>query len=205
MISSSRTKAPTSLPIPIIQSSKARNTKRGGVVSSCTPPKSNSLTSVKSFDYYYKDNVSASSGQSTPTKQQHVFDLDDDYCVISCKDITSYLTSSRVHLVNGLNVDSSVTNCNQYFVLCDCPKIKTPSNYLSYSLLETKKGVLAFTQQDYAVVMKEQLALPYHIVQVTKEELIAYTNALKAQAIVLYNSYTDMDIKASYFLYFLLE
>lgn len=207
MFTSSRTKTTSSTPIPI-KSNKARNgqitSSKRTLVSSCTPPKSGSLSSVKSFEYYYKENVSASS-QSTPTKQHHAFDFDEDYCVVSCKDITSYLSSIRVHLVNGLNVDTSVMDCDKYFVLCDCPRIKTPSNFLSYSLLETKKGVLAFTNKQYADVMKEHLSLSHHIVEMTKNELVSYSNALKSHAVVLYNSYTDMDVKASYFLYFLLE
>jgi hypothetical protein len=199
------TRTPTTLPIPIAQTSKVR---RNVVNTSCTPPKSSSVTSnAKSFEYYYQERHGSVSTSSTPTKAT-MFSMDDDedkdVCVVSCTDITRYLTSSRVHLVNGLNVDKSMMGGDIYFVLCDCPKIKTPDNYLTYSLLETKKGVLAFTAKEYAKVMKEQLSLDYHIVKVTKDELASYTEALKTNAIVLYNSYTDMDVKTSYFLYFLL-
>lgn len=203
MLTSSRTTPSASLPIPI-QSNKVRNryTSKKSLVGSCTPPKSNSMNS---FDFYYNDSVSSSSFQSSANKYPYVEDLDEDYCVVSCKDITSYLTYSRVHLVNGLNVDNTVKDYEEYYVLCDCPKIKTPSNYLSYSLLETKKGVLAFTSKEHISVLKDQLDISYHVVEMTKNELMAYTFALKSNAIVLYNSYTDMDVKTSYFLYYLLE
>lgn len=218
---SSRTQSKTSSPIPILPKCKGKGNGRRSVPSSIgTPPKSSSLSvsnGKSSFEYYYQERRGSVSTSSTPTKASMLsidtYDLEDrdgeddeheDFCLVSCNDVTQYLTSSRVHLVNGLNVDISVIHSNVFYVLCDCPKIKTPSNYLSYSLLETKKGVLAFTTELYATVLKEHLSLNYYIVKVTKDDLIYYTEALKTNATVLYNSYTDIDVKSSYFLYFMM-
>jgi hypothetical protein len=202
MFTRTQSKIPTTLPIPIAQNNKVR---RNVMSTSCTPPKSSNVivtSNAKSFEYYYQER----SGSVSTSSMFGIMDDDEDkdVCIVSCSDITPYLTASRVHLVNGLNVDQSVMKGDIYFVLCDCPEIKTSDNYLSYSLLETKKGVLAFTTEDYAKVMKEHLSLDYHIVSVTKNELVSYTKALNTNAIVLYNSYTDVDVRTSYFLYFLL-
>lgn len=222
---SSRTQSKTSSPIPILPKGKGRRNVPSSIG---TPPKSSSLSVTSngkssfgksSFEYYYQEQHGSQSTSSTPTRASMLsidtYDLDDrdryeqedeqdDFCLVSCNDVTQYLTSSRVHLVNGLNVDNSVTQSDVFYVLCDCPKIKTPTNYLSYSLLETKKGVLAFTTELYATVLKEHLSLNYYIVKMTKDELIYYTEALKTNAAILYNSYTDIDVKSSYFLYFMM-
>lgn len=206
----------TSSPIPIVPKGKGRRNVPSSIG---TPPKSNSLSVTSngksSFEYYYQEQRGSISTSSTPTRASMLSidthnledgedDEHEDYCLVSCNDVTQYLTSSRVHLVNGLNVDNSIKHSDVFYVLCDCPKIKTPINYLSYSLLETKKGVLAFTTELYATVLKEHLSLNYYIVKVTKDDLIHYAKALKTNAAILYNSYTDIDVKSSYFLYFMM-
>lgn len=198
-VSTSRTTA-SSLPIPIIHHKGRNGRSHNRGVSNSPSVRSYEMIKIQPSSPLNSFN---SSSQISPISQ--VYDMDDDYCVISCNDISTYISSCRVHLVDGLNVDEMVKNSDKYYVLCDCPKIKTPSNCLSYSLLETKKGVLAFTNKTHAMVLKEHLQLNYHVVEMTKDDFTAYNEAMKTNAIVLYNSYTDVELKASYFLYYTLD
>lgn len=203
-VSTTRTTT-SSLPIPIIQN-KTRN-GRGQIHNRgfSSSPSVRSYELVKMHSSSPLNSFDTSSHISHVSSFNHIYDMDDDYCVISCNDISAYTSSCRVHLVDGLNVDKKIKDCDKYYVLCDCPKIKTPFNHLSYSLLETKKGILAFTNKSHAMVLKEHLQLDYHVVEMTKDDFTAYNVAMKTNAIVLYNSYTDVEIKASYFLYYTLE
>jgi len=108
----------------------------------------------------------------------------------------------HVHLVNGMNVDNAITDRDTFYVFCDCPKIKNISNRLSYSLLETKRGLLAFSNKDHMQVLKDYLKLPHYIVEINKNDLLGYACDNKSSVLVLYNSYTDLETKSSYFLYF---
>lgn len=148
------------------------------------------------------DVVSASAPAQVAAHE--LIDYDDELCTISCSDIRAYFNKGRVHLVNSMVIPTESQKKDTFYVLCDCPKIKTPHNYLSYSLLESKKGVLVFTDKCHASALKKDLELQYHIVEVTKSDLLKYTSATKSSAIVLYNSYSDIETKTSYFMYFVL-
>lgn len=165
--------------------------------------------SPKNFSSSPLDKISCDVVSASAPTHSHVaahdiadYDNDDDLCIVSCVDMKSYFSKGRVHLVNSLVVPTESKKKGTFFVLCDCPKIKTPHNYLSYSLLESKKGVLVFTDKNHASILKDKLDLPYHIVELTKSDVVGYTSATKSSAIVLYNSYCDTETKTSYFLYF---
>jgi hypothetical protein len=109
------------------------------------------------------------------------------------------------HLVNGLNVSSEVLNNSSLFVFCDCPKIKDVYNILSYHILESKKGILAFTTKQHIESLKRDLNISFNIVEIQKEDLIYYNQSTKTKSIVIYNSYSDTDTKSSYYLYYNIE
>lgn len=127
------------------------------------------------------------------------------WCVDNpCCDINTFFARYRIHLVDGLNVDTQLQKTQTCYVLCDCPKIKSSTNHLSYSLLESKKGVIGFINKDHALVLKERLNLQYHVVEIQMPTLLKYAQSIHTSVIVLYNSYTDIDTRFSYFLYFTL-
>lgn len=127
---------------------------------------------------------------------------DNDFYAQSCPLSTHIKNISSVHLVNGLNIDKNIVQTDYLYVLCDSPKIKDISNTLSYHILDSRKGILAFTTQEHISILKEYLHLPYHIVKIKQNDLITYNKLTKTSSIVLYNSYTDVETKSSYFLYF---
>ena len=130
---------------------------------------------------------------------------DNDFYAQSCPLSTNIKNISSVHLVNGLNIDKSVVQTEDLYVLCDSPKIKDISNTLSYHILDSKKGVLAFTNEEHIQVLREYLHLPYHIVKIKRKDLLTHNKLTKTSSIVLYNSYSDVESKSSYFLYFELD
>lgn len=127
---------------------------------------------------------------------------ENDFYSQSCPISTNLKTISSFHLVNGLNVDKQIIQSEDLYVLCDSPKIKDISNTLSYHILDSRKGILAFTNEEHIQVLREYLHLPYHVVKIKKKDLIYYNQLTKTSTIVLYNSYTDVESKSSYFLYF---
>ena len=127
---------------------------------------------------------------------------DNDFYAQSCPLSTSIKNISSVHLVNVLNIDKSIVETEYVYVLCDTPKIKDISNSLSYHILDSRKGILAFTTQEHINILREYLHLPYHVVKIKRNDLITYNKLNKTSSIVLYNSYTDVESKSSYFLYF---
>ena len=127
---------------------------------------------------------------------------DDDLYGQSCPSFTHIRSISSVHLVNGLNVDKNIVQSEDLYVLCDSPKIKDISNTLSYHILDSRKGILSFTNKEHIQILREYLHLPYYVVKIQKKDLISYNKLTKTSSIVLYNSYTDIESKSSYFLYF---
>lgn len=131
------------------------------------------------------------------------FSLDEnDLYAQSCPSSNHIMNVASLHLVNGLNVDNSVLQTEHFYVLCDVPKIKNVCNTLSYHILDSKKGILAFTNEQHVHVLKKYLQLPYHVVKISKNDLINYNKTTKSSSIILYNSYTDIESKSSYFLYY---
>ncbi len=185
----------TSCPIPIPQGKSGRYQRHR-----LFPSPKNSSDSP--LDKLYCDALSASAPAQATVAAHELVDYDDEVCAISCADLRSYLSKGRIHLVNSFTVHWESAKLERFYVLCDCPKIKTPQNRLSYSLLESKKGVLVFADKSHAKVLKDELDLPYHVVEVIKSDLLEYTNATKSSSVIVYNSYTDIETKTSYFLYF---
>lgn len=131
------------------------------------------------------------------------FSLDEsDFYAQSCPPSNHTMNISSVHLVNGLNIDKTILETDKFYVLCDLPKIKDVSNTLSYHILDSRKGILAFTNEQHIQVLKQYLQIPYYIVKINKKDLIDYNKTTKTTSIVLYNSYTDIESRSSYFLYF---
>jgi hypothetical protein len=130
---------------------------------------------------------------------------EDEVYAQSCPLSTKIKNISSVHLVNGLNIDKNIVQTEHLYVLCDSPKIKDVSNTLSYHILDSRKGILSFTNEDHIQVLREYLHLPYHVVKIKRNDLINYNKLTKTSSIVLYNSYTDVESKSSYFLYFELD
>lgn len=130
----------------------------------------------------------------------------DDLYGQSCPSFTNTFANKRnilsVHLVNGLNIDKNIIQSEYFYVLCDSPKIKDITHTLSYHILDSPKGILAFTNKEHVQVLREYLHLPYHVVKIEQRDLISYNEITKTKSIVLYNSYTDIESKSSYFLYF---
>lgn len=120
----------------------------------------------------------------------------------SCPTTSHIMNVSSVHLVNGLNIDTNVMETEHFYVLCDVPKIKNVSNTLSYHILDSKKGIMAFVNEQHIHVLKKYLELPYHVVKINRQDLIRYNKTTKSSSIILYNSYTDIESKSSYFLYY---
>jgi hypothetical protein len=130
---------------------------------------------------------------------------DNDFYAQSCPSSNTIINASSVHLVNGLNIEQNIKNVDEFYVLCDCPKIKDISNTLSYHILDSKKGIFAFINQQHIEVLKRYLQLPYYVVKINRKDLIHYNKTTKTSSIVLYNSYTDVESKSSYFLYYSLN
>lgn len=130
---------------------------------------------------------------------------ENDVYAQSCPLFSHIKNIISVHLVNGLNIDKNIVQTDDLYVLCDSPKIKDISNTLSYHILDSRKGILAFTTQEHINILREYLHLQYHVVKIKKNDLITYNKITKTSSIVLYNSYTDVESKSSYFLYFDLD
>lgn len=205
-----------SAPIPIPYNHKQhRNSRINNVIQgsycekhcSCSP-KTNSFTD----DKMKKTLVSSApvlidfdrDNDTVAFHDELYFTIEDenDLYAQSCPVSTNIKNISSVHLVNGLNIDSNIVQTNDLYVLCDSPKIKDISNTLSYHILDSRKGILAFTNEEHIQVLREYLHLPYHVVKIKRNDLIAYNKLTKTSSIVLYNSYTDVESKSSYFLYF---
>jgi hypothetical protein len=114
-------------------------------------------------------------------------------------------TAPRVHLVNGLNVNHSVLEKTHLYVLCDCPKVKDISKTLSYSFIESRHGIFAFTDKTILETLRNHLGIEYHVIGVTKDELQLYVDNVHVPAAVIYNSYSDIHERTSYFLYYLIN
>jgi hypothetical protein len=127
---------------------------------------------------------------------------ENDFYPQSCPLSNTIMNASSVHLVNGLNTDKDIMQVEEFFVLCESPKIKDVSNTLSYHILDSKKGILAFTNEQHIQVLKRYLQLPYFVVKIHRNDLIYYNKMTNTSSIVLYNSYTDIESKSSYFLYY---
>lgn len=114
-------------------------------------------------------------------------------------------TPPRVHLVNGLNVNQTVLEKRHLYVLCDCPKVKDISKTLSYSFIESRHGIFAFTDKRILETLRNYLGLEYHVIGVTKDELQFYIDNIQVPAAVIYNSYSDIHDRTSYFLFYLIN
>jgi hypothetical protein len=139
-------------------------------------------------------------------KEADIVTFNDEYFMPLDETLSNtILNASSVHLVNGLNIDEKIMQINDFYVLCESPKIKDVSNTLSYHILDSKKGILAFNNEHHIQVLKRYLQLPYYVVKINKKDLINYNKDTKTSSIVLYNSYTDVESKSSYFLYYSLK
>lgn len=116
--------------------------------------------------------------------------------------IVQRATPPRIHLVNGLNVNQSVLEKAPLYVLCDCPKVKDISKTLSYSFVESRHGIFAFTDKTILETLKNYLGLEYYVIGVTKDELQLYVDNVHVPATVIYNSYSDIGDRTSYFLFY---
>jgi hypothetical protein len=108
----------------------------------------------------------------------------------------------KVTLVEGYPFIKSNAD---FYALCDVPNISDFTNRLSYSLVETPDGVLLFQDKQHLTVLRNHTQLPHHVVRVKSEQLKVYrqrADGTKTGAIVVYNSYSDMHTKTSYFLYY---
>lgn len=121
------------------------------------------------------------------------------------KKIVQRATPPRVHLVNGLNVNQTVLEKKQLYVLCDCPKVKDISKTLSYSFVESRHGIFAFTDKSILQTLRNYLGLEYYVIEITKDELQSYVDAIQVPAAVIYNSYSDIHDRTSYFLFYLIN
>lgn len=157
------------------------------------------VSSAPVFDYETDNNKVA-------FQDEFYFTIDDDNdlyaqsCPIPMN--ISIPNIASVHLVNGLNIDTSIYQTEYLYVLCDSPKIKDTSNTLSYHILESRRGILAFINEKYIQVLREYLHLQYYIVRIKRNDLFNYNRLTKTKCIIIYNSYTDIESKSSYFLYF---
>lgn len=177
-----------------LSSSSPTNSLRTNISNDKTMQKTNESLSPVLIDFD-KEN-------DTVLFQEELYFLNDD--TDSCIEDLSESNDKEysVHLVNGLNVDRKVVETETLYVLCDCPKIKDIANTLSYVILETKKGILVFTDEEHIRILKNHLQHPYYIVKINKNDLIKYTKSVKSSCIVIYNSYTDIETRSSYFLYY---
>lgn len=121
------------------------------------------------------------------------------------KKYIQHATPPRVHLVNGLNVNPTIVENAHLYVLCDCPKVKDINKTLTYSFVESRHGIFAFTDKSILETLKNYLGLEYYVIAVTKDELQSYVDAIQVPAAVIYNSYSDMHDRTSYFLFYLLN
>lgn len=121
------------------------------------------------------------------------------------KKIVQRATPPRVHLVNGLNVNPTVLEKTHLYVLCDCPKVKDISKTLSYSFIESRHGIFAFIDKSILETLKNYLGLEYHIIEITKEDLQYYVDTIHVPAAVIYNSYSDIGDRTSYFLFYVIN
>lgn len=108
----------------------------------------------------------------------------------------------HIHLVDGLNVEKVVMNTETLYVLSDVPKVKDMSKFLTYTFLDTKHGILACTSKQILTKIKDHLELPHYVIQMTKLDFNTYISTNRLSAIVIYNCYSDLTSKATYFLYY---
>ncbi len=108
----------------------------------------------------------------------------------------------HIHLVNGMNVDPTIQNSDKFFVFCDCPSIKDFSKKLTFTILESKIGIIAFTNKEHMLSLKNCLNIPQYVVEISRNDLKQYSKDNKTTTTILYNSYSDIETHSSYFLYF---
>lgn len=198
------------IPIPLPQRSYRCSATKTMKHCNCSPMHSPQRTS------YTHNNMKNQIASSAPVliefdkeadiitfNDEHGFSSDEnDFYAQSCPSSNTMMNASSVHLVNGLNIDKNIMQVEEFYVLCESPKIKDVSNTLSYHILDSKKGILAFINEQHIQVLKGYLQLPYHVVKINRKDLIHYNKSTKTSSIVLFNSYTDIESKSSYFLYY---
>jgi hypothetical protein len=109
--------------------------------------------------------------------------------------IKNLIQKPNVHLVNGLNVDTKVLKMQPLYVYKD-PKY----NHETYT--EFKTGVLASTSQTTLNTIKEHLNLTHDIKEIKFDDLQCYLQNINKPCSVIYNSYSDVNGRTSYFLYY---
>lgn len=117
-------------------------------------------------------------------------------------------TPFKVQMVEGQRhkySDGPLDHTGAYYALCDVPCVRDFTNRLSYSLVESTEGVLLFLDEKHLTVLRDHLELPHHVVEVTDEQLKVYREMINGNvcpAIVVFNSFSDIASKTSYFLYY---
>ena len=99
------------------------------------------------------------------------------------------------HFVNGLNVADDVVNSKVVYVFKD--PIKDDD-----TLVHIKQGALAATSSYTMDTLKKHLDLDFDVFAITQKDFKLYLNDTNVNGIVIYNAYSDMRFKATYFLYF---
>lgn len=112
---------------------------------------------------------------------------------------------AKVHFINSC--PPCIPNLQEYYCLSDIPRVKDYANRLSYNIVECEYGILLFSEKSHLSVLKDYLHLDYYVTHITEEQLTLYrqqSNGLNLDAIVVHNSYSDIQTQTSYFLYYAL-
>lgn len=103
--------------------------------------------------------------------------------------------SHSTHFVDSINVSEKVMNTKVLYVFKD-PIINNDN------FVHIKQGVFAATSSFTLEVLKEHLDLYFEVYGITQKDFIVYLSIKEANGIVIYNAYSDLQSKNTYFLYF---
>jgi hypothetical protein len=98
--------------------------------------------------------------------------------------------------------DHSKIRNSFFYVLCDHPEIKDITNKLSYNLVENTNGVIAFTSRHNLEFLRTYLHHPFHVIELSYNELEKYKATSNNNIHVIYNSYSDIKLQKTYFLFY---
>lgn len=113
------------------------------------------------------------------------------------------LPTAKVHFING--TPPCFKKPQILYCLSDIPKIKDSSNRLNFTIAECDNGLLMFEERAHLLVLKDYLKLDYYVTGLTDDQLNSYRvklNGTCSDVVIVYNSYSDLKTRSSYFLYY---
>ena len=99
------------------------------------------------------------------------------------------------HFVNGINVSEEVLDSKIMYVFKD-PIMETDN------FVQIKQGVLSATSSTTLEALKKHLDLYFLVYGISQKDFRVYLSHSQVNGIVIYNAYSDLRNKNTYFLYF---